>query len=159
MKRAETDFTFFDEVSAEIISDPLYITMKNYVAHAEVSVYDHSVAVARRAYGYAVRKKIKCDLRSLVRGALLHDFFLYDWHKRPKFTFHGYKHAKIALKNAEERFSLNDVEKDVISSHMFPLNLFSVPRTKEAWIVTMCDKICAAKETFRIGKNKKKGDL
>lgn len=155
--KAEVDYALFYEVCAEVCGTPEYLSMKQFIAHADVSVYAHSILVAKRAYAIAVRNKIKCDIRSLVRGALLHDFFLYDWHKQPKFTFHGFKHAKIARKNAEERYGLNEKEKNIIESHMFPLNLFHFPRCKEAWIVTLSDKLCAIKEitTRRKAKRRK----
>ena len=41
------------------------------------------------------------DKRSLIRGALLHDYFLYDWHDKNKpAKFHGFTHPKIAFENA-----------------------------------------------------------
>ncbi|MBO4323332.1 MAG: HD family phosphohydrolase, partial [Clostridia bacterium] len=75
------------------------------------------------------------------------DYFLYDWHKLPKFSFHGYTHAKKAMENASKDYDLNEKEKNIIYSHMFPLNLFHFPKCKEAWIVLWQDKICAIKET------------
>ena len=148
------DYAPFYSICKEIIINPKYKSMKTYIAHADVSVYKHSIEVARYAYGFAVKRKIKCDLTSLVRGALLHDFFLYDWHKQPKFTFHGFKHAKIALYNAEKEFELNKVERNIIESHMFPLNLLHFPRYKESWVVTISDKTCALKEIFKRKRKK-----
>lgn len=147
--KGETDYTLFDEISKEICSDERFIRLTEYIAHSDVTVYAHSITVARRSYAYAVNRKIRCDVRSLIRGALLHDYFLYDWHKMPKFTFHGFKHARIARENADRDFGLNSIEKNIIESHMFPLNLLHFPKCREAWIVTVQDKICAIKETFK----------
>jgi uncharacterized protein len=73
---------------------------------------------------------------------------LYDWHVADKsHRFHGFIHAKCALKNAEQDFSLNPVERDIILKHMFPLN-FRLPRYRESIIVTIADKICATREVL-----------
>ena len=45
-----------------------------------MSVYEHSLAVARMCLRIAKYFPGEVDMRSLVRGALLHDYFLYDWH-------------------------------------------------------------------------------
>ena len=55
-------------------------------------------------------------MRSLVRGALLHDYFLYDWHiPDESHKWHGVTHAGDALKNARRDFELNEIEQDMIS--------------------------------------------
>ena len=46
------------------------------------------------------------------------------------------------MDNAETDFGLNDVERDIIFKHMFPLNL-RFPRYKETFIVSMADKKCS----------------
>ena len=90
---------------------------------------------------------IKVDKRSLVRGALLHDYFLYDWHDDdPSHRLHGFTHAERALKNASNDFALNDIEKDMIYCHMFPLNISRVPRYNESLILCVADKISALKK-------------
>lgn len=92
---------------------------------------------------------MKINMTSLIRGALLHDYFLYDWHEKNKWhSLHGYTHAARALSNASRDYPINDTEARIIRSHMFPLNLTKVPSCKEAWIVCMADKICATAETL-----------
>lgn len=90
---------------------------------------------------------IKINEKSLIRGALLHDYFLYDWHKS-EHRLHGFFHAKRALKNAESDFKLNDIEKNIIKRHMFPLNICP-PKYRESWIVCLADKLCAVEEFFK----------
>ena len=86
-------------------------------------------------------------MRALIRGALLHDYFLYDWHEADKsHRFHGFIHAGRALLNAEKDFELSDIERNMIKSHMFPLNPV-LPRYRESVILCVADKICAARET------------
>ena len=90
------------------------------------------------------------DAVSAARGGMLHDLFLYDWHKHAARTgdhFHGLTHPKAAYKNARKFFRLNKVEKDIILNHMWPVTPVCVPRTKEGWISTFADKYCGALET------------
>ena len=146
--KKEIDYALFDKIKEEICSTDKYLSMKSFIAHGKTSVYDHAISVAKRSYEYALSHGVKCDLVALTMGALLHDYFLYDWHYLPKFSFHGYTHAKTALLNAEKDYELGEKEKNIIYSHMFPLNFFHFPKCKEAWIVLWQDKICAFKETF-----------
>ena len=96
-----------------------------------------------------MRHGIPCDLRALVRGALLHDYYLYDWHDPNKgFRWHGFKHHRYALWNAERDFLLSKKERNIIRTHMFPLTFWNLPRCREAWIVTLADKKVAAEETM-----------
>jgi uncharacterized protein len=109
---------------------------------------------------YRACKVLKLDYRSAARGALLHDFFLYDWRNHdvpdlPEHKYHGVEHPKIALSNSEKHFILNDIEKDSIIKHMWPLTLVP-PKYKESFIVSFADKYLASKEfvtNFNRNKN------
>ena len=117
--------------------------------HGEVSVYSHSVDVALISIKIAEKLHIKVDEKSLVRGALLHDYYLYDWHEpSDDHKLHGFSHARTALINASNDFILNDIEKDIIEKHMFPLNL-PLPRYRESILVCVADKISATKDYSR----------
>lgn len=84
---------------------------------------------------------------ALVIGALLHDYFLYDWHDGKGRHFHGFTHPECAFRNAEKDYTLSPRVKNIIIRHMFPLT--PVPPTcTEAWIVCIADKICAIEETL-----------
>lgn len=124
-------------------------TMKNCTQHGSTSVYRHSVRVAYLSYRIASALPVKIDYVSLVNGAFLHDYFLYDWHEPGKQTkFHGFSHPKTALENAKADFDLNQKEENIIRSHMWPLTLFHMPICKEAFIVCFADKVCSTGETF-----------
>ena len=73
------------EQSAEKLSlylgDERLMKMKEYVQHGDVSTYDHAVLVAFYSCMLACRLRLKYDERALIRGALLHDYYLYDWHR------------------------------------------------------------------------------
>ena len=123
---------------------------KNYIQHGSISVYAHCVNVARMSVRIAKWLPIQVNMDALVIGALLHDYFLYDWHdknshhKRP----HGFYHPSAALANAERDFDLNWRVKNTIKRHMFPLTPIP-PVCLEGWVVCIADKICSTKETIK----------
>lgn len=121
--------------------------LKGFKQHGASSVYDHCLNVAETSLRIAERMSRKVDREALVRGALLHDYFLYDWHipdpNRPNHAFH---HARMAWENASADYALGPIEEDIIRHHMFPVVPIP-PRTVEGWIVCMADKYCAMKET------------
>lgn len=144
----EIDEIFFD-FALPIAMHERTLKTKSYMQHGKTSCYRHSIAVAYYSLQIANRFKIKCDKRSLVRGALLHDYFLYDWHVYDRsHMFHGFTHPRYALKNASEDYELNKVEKNIILRHMFPFTLVP-PRYKEGLIVCLADKICGFKEILK----------
>jgi len=137
-----------------IILSPEAQVMKRFTQHGETTVFEHCVAVAKYSLliAYSLEKlfRIEIDKDSLVRGALLHDYFLYDWHEKGQGRrFHGFTHPGVALKNADRDFDLNEIEKDIIVKHMFPLTPF-LPSHRESFIVSLADKWCALAETFKI---------
>lgn len=119
-----------------------------FVQHGNTSVMKHCISVACVSLIIAGALHIKVDKRALVRGALLHDYFLYDWHeKRAGHGLHGFRHPYAALRNASRDFNLSSIEENVILRHMFPLTPIP-PGCREAWIVCMADKYCSTRETL-----------
>lgn len=122
---------------------------KQCLQHGRVTVYSHSIRVALLSLKLAAWLRLRVDQRAMLRGALLHDYFLYDWHVKDKsHRLHGFCHARKALHNAERDFILGEKERDIIRSHMFPLNLRSIPRCRESVLVCLADKISALEETL-----------
>lgn len=122
--------------------------MSCYTQHGDTSCLLHTAAVAYYSIWLAGKLKIKCDKAELIRGALLHDYFLYDWHDGSKGrSMHGFTHPLAALKNADRDFNLSDRERDIIKKHMFPLTAIP-PMYRESWIVCCVDKACSVYETF-----------
>lgn len=118
------------------------------IQHGSTTVFAHCVKVAYFSLFLANKLHIPVNTHALLRGALLHDYFLYDWHeKNAGHRFHGFTHPATALKNAQEDFMLTPVEKDIIARHMFPLCPIP-PRCREAWLVCAADKYCALLETL-----------
>ena len=138
----------FMEIARPIIEHEEYQQMK-LIKHHDESVYDHSVRVAYKSYKMAYNHNL--DWISTIRGALLHDFFLYKFKKSLSLRVltdsikHAAVHPLIALENARKYFDLNEKEENIIKGHMFP---FGMPKSKEAWIVSYVDKYIAAFEYY-----------
>jgi uncharacterized protein len=88
-------------------------------------------------------------MESLVRAALLHDFFLYDWHTPDKmWSLHGWTHPVRAVENGRKYFAISDKEASLIRTHMWPWTLLHPPVCREGWIICLADKLCSAGETL-----------
>ncbi|MGN0106873.1 MAG: HD domain-containing protein [Hominilimicola sp.] len=122
--------------------------MDKFIQHGGTSCLKHTIAVAYYSIKIAEMLGIRYKKRDLIRGALLHDYFLYDWHDGAEGrNIHGFTHPQTALDNADRDFMLTETEKDIIKKHMFPLTLMP-PMCREGWIVCMVDKYCSLYETF-----------
>ena len=141
--------TEFFEIIQDVIDNDTVKQMKNFRQHCNTSCYKHCMQVAY--FTYIACKKLKLDYISATRAAMLHDLFLYDWRKKYRNIelpgLHAFVHPQIALKNASEIFSLNELEKDIILKHMWPVT-FALPKHRESYIVTIMDKYSACLETY-----------
>ena len=127
--------------------DPFVREMDKYTQHKGNSTFRHCRSVAVKSFRLAQRLGWRIDEQALAHGAMLHDFHLYTRQdKRVNFLRHAFDHPKLALKNAERIFPLTRKEKNIITSHMWPLTPLRVPRSKEALLVTIADKYCAFRE-------------
>jgi len=146
----------FKEIIKDISENPNVLELRNYIQHVNSSRYDHCIEVAFLTY--VVCKKMNIEYVSATRGAFLHDFYFYDYKNKEKSPkhFHLYKHPRISLTNALNIFDLNDLERDVILNHMWPITI-RFPMFLETYIVTFIDKYCATVEFFKsVMKNIKK---
>lgn len=140
------------QFGADILHSPGMQSEKHYMQHGDVSVFAHSIAVACTCLWIArllqLYLNFRLNERVLIRGALLHDYFLYDWHVPDKsHRLHGFFHAKLAFQNASRDFALGEIERDMILRHMFPLNPCP-PAYRESIVLCIADKLCAAEETL-----------
>ena len=110
--------------------NPQVQRMREFIQHGDVTTYQH------------------CK-------NFLHDFYLYDWHKRSTFhglrrlfEMHGFSHPGYACVNAQRVFHITKKEQDIIASHMWPLTFRHVPTCREAFIVCLADKYCAVVESM-----------
>ena len=138
---------FFKQELEKVCKNSRMLESGRYMQHGCTSVFRHSVSVAHYSFYLAWKMHIPVNEKALIRGALLHDYFLYDWHDGKGRHFHGFTHPECAFRNAEKDYALSPRVKIIITRHMFPLTLVP-PTCTEAWIVCIADKICAIEETL-----------
>lgn len=150
MKYKETAAAVVHHYGGDILGSQGMLLSQSFCQHGDVSVALHCFFAAVVCVRLARALALRVDTRALVRGALLHDYFLYDWHDPdPSHRLHGFRHAGFALRNAGRDFSLGPIERNMIASHMFPMNLV-LPRFRESLLLCLADKICSFCETFHL---------
>ena len=150
MKYKETAAAVVHRYGGDILGSQGMLLSQSFRQHGDVSVALHCFFAAVVCVRLARALALRVDTRALVRGALLHDYFLYDWHDPdPSHRLHGFRHAGFALRNAGRDFSLGPIERNMIASHMFPMNLI-LPRFRESLLLCLADKICSFCETFHL---------
>lgn len=136
-----------------LLEHPAVKNMQGYEQHRNTDSYCHCRHVTLKSIWMIRRFGIKADMESLVRGAMLHDYYLYDIKARGLTAWqHGRNHPQAALENAQQIFALNWREENIIYSHMWPLYLTHFPRCREAVVVNVADKLCSLEETFLWGR-------
>jgi uncharacterized protein len=98
-------------------------------------------------------KRLSLDCRAIVRGALLHDLFFYDWLREGP-RLHGFRHPNISLKNARKVTFLSRKEEDIIKKHMWPLTIIP-PFYKESLIVSLVDTFCSTRDYIGSSKGER----
>lgn len=132
--------------AAQLERQGRYADTRRFVQHGGVTVYRHCVRVAVLSCRLADAFGWQVDRAALIRGALLHDYFLYDWHETDdSHRLHGFTHPRTALRNACADWTLTDREQNIILRHMFPLTPVP-PACREGWLVCLADKLCAVQE-------------
>lgn len=147
-------YRLLKKYAPDILESQNFRSTRNYIQHGTMPVHRHCIDVAQQSILISRFLGISCNERELIRGALLHDYFLYDWHDKTRENYqslHGFYHPGIALKNASREYNLTLRERDIIKKHMWPLTVVP-PRCREAWIVTTADKYCSLLETLRLHK-------
>lgn len=141
--------TEYINIVNDILCNKNFQSMDNYMQHGKTSTKMHSINVSYLSYKLC--KKLNLKHNAAARAALLHDYYLYDWHTHYKETglrFHGFTHPRTALNNALKEFTLSKLEQDIILKHMWPLTLVP-PKHLEGLIVTFIDKYCSIAETYK----------
>ncbi len=137
----------------DLLHTPEVQSMRSLPHHPGVNCYEHSVFVAYVAFRIA--RRYHMDYRAAARGGLLHDLYLYDC--RDASAHPGNQcldHPEFALRNASTLTQLSDKERNIIQAHMWPLAVH-LPRSREAWAVSMADKLCATVEVFQLWRRMK----
>ena len=129
--------------------NPKVQQMREFIQHGDVTTYQHCKNVVLVSCWLNHRLHLGADETSLAVGAFLHDFYLYDWHNCSNITrWHGFKHPLIARYNADAVFQLNNKERNIIQTHMWPLTITQLPRCREACLVCLADKMSSGWETL-----------
>lgn len=145
MQNIENNTEYLNLVN-HILNNEEFKKIKN-IEHHGVTRYDHSLRVSY--YSYKISKFLKLDYKQVATGGLLHDFFLSDEDRNKKDRFLStFNHPKKAVLKASEEFNITEKEKDIIRTHMFPINL-SIPKYAESWIVSTVDKVVGTYEFSR----------
>jgi len=151
----------FQNVAREVCDSDKMREMAHFRQHGSTSCLQHSMAVAYYSLLLSEKAGIKCDRTALVRGALLHDYYLYDWHvkdSRKTHRLHAFRHPITALRNADRDYELSERERNIIKRHMFPL-VPVPPKYRESILVCLVDKWCAVAEATRKSPYKSRSAL
>ena len=141
----------FNQIIKDILEHNEFQKMRN-IEHHGITRLDHSLKVSY--YSYKIAKAMHLDYTETARGGLLHDFYL-DGNERSKGRkfLDTFTHPKKALSTSTNSFNLNEIEKNIIISHMFPIYL-SIPKYKESILVNWVDKVIGTYEMSREYKYK-----
>lgn len=142
MNKIEQDNNYIKLVSSILYSDK-FNEIKS-IEHHGITRYEHSVKVSY--YSYKIAKNLKLNYENVARAGLLHDYFISDANQSFKDKFKStFSHSKIALNMATNNFGINEMEADIIRSHMFPFGS-TVPKYIESWLVNFVDKVIGFNE-------------
>ena len=151
MKNENKTIEEFIELTGDLLRNENVKLMKTFNHHGRINTHFHSVYVSYSVLKMSNALKVN-NKKEIVRAALLHDFYLYDWHIEKHEEKHAWYHPKAAVANIEKIFGdLNDMQRDMILRHMFPLSL-QPPNSVGGWILTLCDKHCANEDIFGVSK-------
>ena len=98
-----------------LLKDEEYLSMEKFIQHGTTNCILHSIAVTHYSLMFASKLHIKVNYNSLVRGALLHDYFLYDFGKKNSMQEINYD-LRI---NVREAAGMNNFETSPISEEEF----------------------------------------
>lgn len=120
-----------------------------FITHHGITRYEHLMRVSY--YTYKITKGLKLNYKEATRASILHDFFLEETKKDNR--VHALRrHPGYALENASKYYNLTELEKDIITTHMFPVT-FTPPKYLESWIVDLIDDVAGIYErTYSIRK-------
>ena len=143
----------FQDCLEDLMDSPQVQSMRSLPHHPGVNCYEHSVVVSYVAFRLARRWGL--NYRSCARAGLLHDLYLYRWNDQSAHPgLQCFDHPEFALRNAMGLTHLSKLERNIILAHMWPLALH-LPRSREAWVVSLADKLCATAEVVQLFKRMK----
>lgn len=140
--------TLFINMAEPVLLLPEVARLSQYNHHNGKTRLEHVKEVAYLSLLWGERFSLDCE--AIVRGALLHDLFQYDWLREGP-RLHGFRHPAIALKSARKIINLTEKEEDIIKKHMWPLTVVP-PRFMESLIVSLVDTFCSTRDYLRMKK-------
>lgn len=136
----------FNSLVEDITNNKQFNKLEDELHHG-ITRYEHSMRVAR--WTYKVCKLFKMNNKDEVtRAALLHDFYVNEDLVSSNGATKLGEHPTKALENSLKYFDLNEIQQDIIKTHMFPCN-FDIPKYKESWLVSGVDKLVSTYEMLR----------
>ena len=138
---------FTDKVS--VFADSKSVSqLGRFRHHLVYTTLEHSIHVTKTSYALAKALRVKVDEDAMLRGAMLHDFFLYERAAEGMSPAeHFAVHPEIAVEKASQYYALTEKERNIILSHMWPINRAVLPQCSEAWLVSIADKLCTTWES------------
>ena len=106
------------DIYSEFYSVNKFRELKTIVHHGDNRL-NHINRVAKMSF--FISKRLGLDYISCTRGALMHDFFTTDDVSKNDYRYKQFlnKHPVEALNNSLKYFDVNDMEEDIILSHMY----------------------------------------
>lgn len=151
IEKEQKNIDGFLNLTGDLLKDDTVKSMKQYHHHKSVTTHFHSLFVAYTVFKMCERLQ-RTDEREVVRAALLHDYYLYEWYTEKHEEYHIWYHPKQAVKNIEKHFgTLSDMQRNMILSHMFP-TCVELPKSAGAWLLTAADKRCAVADYMKLSK-------
>lgn len=136
----------FNSLVEDIINNKQFNKLDDELHHG-ITRYEHSMRVAR--WTYKVCRFFKMNNKDEVtRAALLHDFYVNEDLVSSNGATKLGEHPTKALENSLKYFKLDEIQQDIIKTHMFPCN-FDIPKYKESWLVSGVDKLVSSYEMLR----------
>lgn len=147
-----------EEIYQTLFNDEKIQKMKLVPMHRGSNCYYHSFKVAKLAINHALNHK-NVDLEVVLIGAILHDYYLYDWRvEKDKKMHHLSRHPYLAAEYAKRDFEISERVAKIIKSHMWPVNIKEFPNSKEARILSIADKMVATSEMMTSKRYKMKNE-
>ena len=141
----------FINTARPVLELPEVAKLAQYEHHRGKTRLSHAREVAYLSFLWGKRFSLNCE--AIIKGALLHDLFYYDWLREGP-RLHAFRHHNIALKNARKITRLSKKEEDIIKKHMWPLTVVP-PRYMESLVVSLVDTFCSTRDYLSIKKHGK----
>jgi uncharacterized protein len=146
---------------SDILSSKEFKEAENQIHHYMTTVASHSLktAMAGVEICFLLKKAgIRADLRKVVRTALLHDLGMVGRRQLYRNNYecclrHPGNSAAISRQIWKD---IDEKSLAAIESHMWPLSVH-IPRTREAFVLCLADKIASVRDLITIIRIHKKG--